>query len=91
VNWRTKTANAKYPRSAGSVVPFALPPNRLDYGLPLLLLAEALLLATPSIGFFGGVEREFVQLAIQLMSKHRGVKAGPFEIRPAEDSTAMIG
>ena len=23
--------------------------------------------------------------AIELMSKHRGVKAGPFEIRPAED------
>jgi hypothetical protein len=28
--------------------------------------------------------------AIQLMSRHPGVKAGPFEIRPAEDSTAMI-
>jgi hypothetical protein len=28
--------------------------------------------------------------AIQLMSKHPGVKAGPFEIRPAEDLTAMI-
>ena len=62
MNCRTETANAKYPRSAGAVVPFTLPPNRPDYGLPLLLLAEALLLATPSIGFFGGVEREFVQL-----------------------------
>ena len=28
--------------------------------------------------------------AIQLMSKHPGVKAGPFEIRPAADLTEMI-
>jgi hypothetical protein len=28
--------------------------------------------------------------AIQLMSKHPGVKAGTFEIRPAEDLTTMI-
>lgn len=28
--------------------------------------------------------------AIQLMSKHPGVKAGPFEIRPAEDLSAMV-
>lgn len=28
--------------------------------------------------------------AIQLMSKHPGVRAGPFEIRPAADLTAMI-
>ena len=28
--------------------------------------------------------------AIQVMSKHPGVKAGPFEIRPAEDLTEMI-
>ena len=28
--------------------------------------------------------------AIRLMSKHPGVKAGPFEIRPAADLTAMI-
>ncbi|MGH7598947.1 MAG: YciI family protein [bacterium] len=28
--------------------------------------------------------------AIQLMSKHPGVKAGPFEIRPAEDITPMV-
>lgn len=28
--------------------------------------------------------------AIQLMSEHPGVKAGPFEIRPAEDLSAMI-
>jgi hypothetical protein len=28
--------------------------------------------------------------AIQLMSKHPGVKAGPFEIRPAADLTEMV-
>jgi hypothetical protein len=28
--------------------------------------------------------------AIQLMSKHPGVKAGPFEIRPSADLSAMI-
>jgi hypothetical protein len=28
--------------------------------------------------------------AIQLMSKHPGVKVGPFEIRPAEDLSEMI-
>lgn len=28
--------------------------------------------------------------AIRLMSEHPGVKAGPFEIRPAEDLSAMI-
>lgn len=28
--------------------------------------------------------------AIRLMSKHPGVKAGPFEIRPADDLAAMI-
>jgi hypothetical protein len=28
--------------------------------------------------------------AIQLMSKHPDVKAGPFEIRPAADLTEMI-
>ena len=28
--------------------------------------------------------------AIQLMSKHPGVRAGPFEIRPAEDLIQMI-
>ena len=28
--------------------------------------------------------------AIQLMSKHPGVKAGPFEIRPALDLTEMV-
>jgi hypothetical protein len=28
--------------------------------------------------------------AIQLMSEHPGVKAGPFEIRPVEDLSAMV-
>jgi len=28
--------------------------------------------------------------AIQLMSKHPGVKAGPFEIRPIEDLSAFV-
>ena len=28
--------------------------------------------------------------AVQLMSKHSGVKVGPWEIRPAEDLTEMI-
>ena len=28
--------------------------------------------------------------AIQLLSKHPGVKAGSFEIRPTEDMTEMI-
>jgi hypothetical protein len=28
--------------------------------------------------------------AIRLMSKHPGVKAGPFEIRPAGDLSGMI-
>ena len=28
--------------------------------------------------------------AIQLMSRHPGVKSGPFEIRPAEDLAAMV-
>jgi len=28
--------------------------------------------------------------AIELMSKHPGVKVGPFEIRPAEDLSALI-
>ncbi len=28
--------------------------------------------------------------AVELISKHPGVKAGPFEIRPAEDMSAMM-
>jgi hypothetical protein len=33
--------------------------------------------------------RDFAH-AIELMSKHPGVKAGPFEIRPAVDLSAMV-
>jgi len=36
------------------------------------------------------LEAEDLNHAIQLMSKHPGVKAGPFEIRPAADLTEMI-
>lgn len=41
----------------------------------------------------GGIlilEARDVHHAIQLMSKHPGVKAGPFEIRPAADLSGMI-
>jgi hypothetical protein len=41
----------------------------------------------------GGIlilEAKHLNHAMQLMSKHPGVKAGPFEIRPAEDLTEMI-
>lgn len=41
----------------------------------------------------GGIlvlEANDLDQAIQLMSKHPGVKAGPFEIRPAEDLAEMI-
>jgi hypothetical protein len=41
----------------------------------------------------GGVlvlEAQDLDHAIQLMSKHPGVKVGPFEIRPAADLTQMI-
>src|ERR1700692_4836022 len=41
----------------------------------------------------GGIlvlEARDLNQAIQLMSKHPGVKAGPFEIRPAADLTEMI-
>ena len=41
----------------------------------------------------GGIlvlEAQDLNQAIQLMSKHPGVKAGPFEIRPAADLTEMI-
>ena len=42
------------------------------------------------LGGFGVLEARDLNHAIQLMSKHPGVKAGPFEIRPAEDLTEMI-
>ena len=41
----------------------------------------------------GGIlilEARDMKHAIELMSKHPGVKAGPFEIRPAADLSAMI-
>ena len=41
----------------------------------------------------GGIlilEADDLNHAIQLMSKHPGVKAGPFEIRPAEDMTPYV-
>jgi hypothetical protein len=41
----------------------------------------------------GGIlilEARDLQHAIELMSKHPGVKAGPFEIRPAADLSEMI-
>jgi hypothetical protein len=41
----------------------------------------------------GGIlilEAKDLNHAVQLMSKHPGVKVGPFEIRPAEDMTPMI-
>jgi hypothetical protein len=41
----------------------------------------------------GGIlvlEARDLKQAIQLMSKHPGVKNGPFEIRPTEDLTGMI-
>ena len=41
----------------------------------------------------GGIlilEADDLEHAIRLMSEHPGVRAGPFEIRPAEDLTGMI-
>lgn len=41
----------------------------------------------------GGIlvlEAKDLNHAIQLMSKHPGVKVGPFEIRPADDLAAMV-
>ena len=41
----------------------------------------------------GGIlilEARDLKHAIELMSKHPGVKAGPFEIRPAADMTGMV-
>jgi len=42
------------------------------------------------LGGFGVFEARDLNHAIQLMSKHPGVKAGPFEIRPVDDLTEMI-
>lgn len=41
----------------------------------------------------GGIlilEARDLEHAVELMSKHPGVKAGPFEIRPAVDLTGMV-
>jgi hypothetical protein len=41
----------------------------------------------------GGIlvlEAKDLDHAVQLMSKHPGVKAGPFEIRPVEDLSCMV-
>jgi hypothetical protein len=41
----------------------------------------------------GGIlilEADSLDHAVELMSKHPGVRGGPFEIRPAADLTAMI-
>ena len=43
-----------------------------------------------SLGGILLLEARDLNHAIQLMSKHPGVKAGPFEIRPAGDLTKMI-
>lgn len=42
------------------------------------------------IGGFLFLEAEDMDHAIELMSKHPGVKAGPFEIRPLGDVTEMV-
>jgi hypothetical protein len=42
------------------------------------------------IGGILSLEANDLNHAIQLMSKHPGVRAGPFEIRPAADLTGMI-
>jgi hypothetical protein len=42
------------------------------------------------LGGFLVLEARDLNHAIQLMSKHPGVKAGPFEIRPTEDLSAMV-
>jgi len=42
------------------------------------------------IGGFLLLEADDLNHAIQLMSKHPGVRAGSFEIRPAEDLSEMI-
>lgn len=56
--------------------------------------------ATPTDGPYaetkeqlGGIlilEARDLNHAIQLMSRHPGVKVGPFEIRPADDLSAMV-
>jgi hypothetical protein len=42
------------------------------------------------IGGFFLLEAKNMEEAVLLVSKHPGLKAGPFEIRPVEDMTEMI-
>lgn len=42
------------------------------------------------LGGFFVLEARDLNHAIQLMSKHPGVKAGPFEIRPIEDMSSAV-
>ena len=42
------------------------------------------------VGGFFLLEARDMKQAIELMSKHPGLKAGPFEIRPVEDMTEAI-
>lgn len=42
------------------------------------------------VGGFFLLEAENLEHAIQLVSKHPGVKVGPFEIRPVEDMTERV-
>ncbi|OFV99677.1 MAG: dehydrogenase [Acidobacteria bacterium RIFCSPLOWO2_02_FULL_61_28] len=42
------------------------------------------------LGGFFTLEAKDMSQAIELMSKHPGVKAGPFEIRPVEDMSEAI-
>ena len=42
------------------------------------------------IGGFFSFEAADLDEAVRLVSKHPGLKAGPFEIRPVEDMTEMV-
>jgi hypothetical protein len=42
------------------------------------------------IGGFFSFEAADMDEAVRLVSKHPGLKAGPFEIRPVEDMTEMV-
>jgi hypothetical protein len=42
------------------------------------------------IGGFFFLEARDMDEAVRLVSNHRGLKTGPFEIRPVEDMTEMI-
>jgi hypothetical protein len=42
------------------------------------------------IGGFFSIEAKDIEEAVRVVSKHPGLKAGPFEIRPVEDMTEMV-